>query len=147
MFEMDPGNPMARLFYAYVLIGNQRTEAAASIADTFPAEVRDTLPGRLTRFLAHAAAGRAADADALVTPDMAAVASATDLFPRILAQGYALAAMPERALYWLAIAIDRGFINYPFLATYDPSFAGLRANPRFRELLDVTRQRWERFEP
>ena len=146
MFNMDPGNPMARLFYAYVLIANQRHDEAAAIAGACPAEVRDTIPARLTRFLAHAAAGRAADADAIVTPDMAAVASATDLFPRILAQGYALAGMPDRALHWLEIAIDRGFINYPFLATHDPSFAGLRAHPRFRELLELSRQRWEKFE-
>ena len=54
--------------------------------------------------------------------------------------------MPDRALDWLAIAIDRGFINYPFLAQHDPFFATLRSDPRFQELMETVRDRWERFE-
>ena len=55
--------------------------------------------------------------------------------------------MPERALHWLAIAVDRGFINYPFLARHDPFFEGLRGQPRFQKLLETVRDRWEKFEP
>jgi TolB-like protein/thioredoxin-like negative regulator of GroEL len=146
MFEMDPGNPMARMFYVYVLILNQQTEAAATLVDTFPAEVRDTLPARLAMMLTLAAAGRAADVDAMVTPQMAASVATTDLFPRYLAQCYALAGVPDRALYWLEIAIARGFINYPFMATHDPFFAAMRSHPRFVELMTVARNRWSAFE-
>ena len=69
------------------------------------------------------------------------------MFPRIVAQGYALAGMSERALHWLAIAVDRGFINYPFLAQHDPFFERLRSQPRFQQLMETVRDRWERFEP
>ena len=68
------------------------------------------------------------------------------LIPRLLAQGYAMAGVPERAIDWLAIAVDRGFINYPFLARYDPFFESLRGDSRFQQLLDVVRDRWEKFE-
>jgi len=74
------------------------------------------------------------------------VATAPDLFPRILAQGYALAGMPDHALGWLTIAVDRGFINYPFLAEHDPFFSGLRGDPRFQQIAEAVRGRWERFE-
>ena len=146
MFEMDPGNPMARLFYVWVLILNQETRSVAAIAEQFPPEVRDTIPGRIGSFLAHAVAGNAAGMEAAISPEVEGVATATDLFPRLLAQGYALAGMSERAMHWLEIAIDRGFINYPFLAQYDPFFEGYRAHPRFLQLAKTARDRWERFE-
>jgi TolB-like protein len=147
MFEMDPGNPMARLFYIWVLILNRRTAPIEAILAACPREVRDTVPARLAMFLAHAVAGDTAAMHAMLTPETEAAATAGDVFPRMLAQGYALAGMPERAFHWLEIAIGRGFINYPFLARHDPFFRSLRTHPRFQPLMETTRDRWERFEP
>jgi len=146
MFEMDPTNPMARLFYVWVLILNRRDDALGVILETFPPEVRDTVPARISFFLAHALAGKRREAQAALTPEIEAVATATDVFPRLLAQGFALAGMPEPAMRWLEIAIDRGFINYPFLARHDPFFEPYRSHPRFQQLLDIVHDRWERFE-
>jgi hypothetical protein len=50
------------------------------------------------------------------------------------------------AIEWLEVAVDRGFINHPFLARHDPILACLRSHRRFRRLLDTVRERWERFE-
>jgi len=147
MFEMDPGNPMARLFYVWVLALNRRTDAIGAIVEGFPPEERDALPARLAFFLAHALAGNSRDACASLTPEIEATATATDMFPRFLAQGYALSGLPERALHWLTIAVDRGFINYPFLARHDPFFETLRSDPRFLRLMETVHERWERFEP
>jgi hypothetical protein len=55
--------------------------------------------------------------------------------------------MSERALHWLEIAVDRGFINHPFLVRHDPFFEGLRSQPRFQKLLETVRDRWEKFAP
>jgi hypothetical protein len=46
----------------------------------------------------------------------------------------------------LQAAIDRGFINYPFLARHDPAFEALRSDAAFKTLLETARHRWERFE-
>ena len=146
MYEMDPGNPMARLFYVWVLILNQRTDLVPRVLETFPPETRETVPARLAAFLTHAATGNARDAHEAISDEVSATASAADVFPRMLAQGYALAGIPERALHWLAIAVDRGFINYPFLAHHDPFFVGLRSDPRFQSLMETVRERWARFE-
>jgi len=145
MFEMDPGNPMARLFYVWILALTGDRESIDDVLETFPQEVRRTIPARLAFFIAHAASGNAAAAHAVVTPDVEAVAHAADMFPRIIAQGYALAGMPERALHWLAIAVGRGFINYPFLAQHDPCFLRMRDHPRFQELMAVVHTRWSAF--
>lgn len=44
---------------------------------------------------------------------------------------------------WLRFAVDRGFINHPFLAEHDPFLADLRHEPDFRKVLDELRPRWE----
>ena len=147
MFEMDPGNPMARLFYVPILAANGRMGEVREIVSDFPPEVKDTIPARVTTFLAHALAGNQPDALATLTPQIETIANATDVFPRFLAIGYAALEMPDRAIHSLSIAVDRGFINYPFLARHDPFMKPLRADPRFRELLATVHERWEKFEP
>jgi TolB-like protein len=146
MFEMDPTNPMARLFYVWVLVLNRRVESVGGILEGFSQEAGDTVPARIAFFLAHALAGNRRAVEAAVTQEIEAVATATDMFPRFLAQGFAMADMPERAMHWLEIAVDRGFINHPFLVRHDPCFAQLRRHSRFVRLMDVVRGRWERFE-
>ena len=146
MVAMDPGNPMARLFYVWILILNGRTDAVGAVLAAFPPDVRETVPARLAFFMADALAGNVEGVDAALTPEVDAAAKASDLFARILAQGYALAGRPDRALDWLEVAVGRGFINYPFLARYDPFLQTLSADPRFVALMVVARDRWERFD-
>jgi tetratricopeptide (TPR) repeat protein len=149
MLEMDPGNPMARLFYVWILVVEGRNDIIATVLEGAPHELNATIPARLTRFLALAAAGNAAGAHACLTTgtDISDVlARAADVLPRLVAQGYALAGMPDRALHWLTVAVDRGFINYPFLAHHDPCFATLRASPAYQALMEVVRERWAAFD-
>jgi TolB-like protein len=146
MYAMDPGNPMARLFYVWALVLNRRADEARVVLETFPREVRDTVPARLAFFLADALSGNGQEAQSVLTREIEAAARATDVFPRLLAQGFALAGMPERAIHWLEIAVERGFINHPFLTRHDPFFRSLRSDPRFVRLMATVRGRWERFE-
>jgi TolB-like protein/thioredoxin-like negative regulator of GroEL len=146
MFDMDPDNPMARLFYLWILALNGRADAVTTVLEGFSHAERDTVPARVAQFLAHALFHRQHDTLPTVTSDIEAVAKASDVFARFLAEGYAAAGVPERALHWLAIAVDRGFINYPFLARYDPFFEPLRSLPQFQQLLEGVRKRWLSFE-
>jgi hypothetical protein len=81
-----------------------------------------------------------------ITPDMEAAATATDVFARLLAEAYALAGLSALSIHWIEVAIERGFINHPFLARWDPFLEGLRSEPRFVALMEVVRKRWMRFE-
>ena len=146
MFDMDRGNPLARLFYVWVLALNDRRGEIETLLQTTPLEVRDTIPARLTAFFAHALSGHAQRAVAMLTPAIDAAANANDLFPRFLAQGYALAGMPEPAIDWLTIAVERGFINYPFLSQHDPFLRRLRGDRRFERVLATVKERWQAFE-
>jgi TolB-like protein len=98
MLEMDQANPMARLFYVWALILDRRFESVREVLRTAPADQRHTLPGRLAHFLASAAAGRSREAAAELNAEIEALALATDLFPRLLAQGFALAGERDSAL-------------------------------------------------
>jgi TolB-like protein len=146
MFDMDPGNPMARLFYVWILAANRRSNDVTAIVKTWPAQLLDTFPARLACFLTQSLAGNRSGALAMLTPEIEAGANTTDVFPRLLAEGYALAGLPERAIHWLRIAVDRGFINHPFLAQHDPFLENLRSDPRFTQLMNTVRERWEKFE-
>lgn len=145
MFEMDRTNPMARLFYVWVLLLNRRRADAEALVAACPSDLRDTLPARLMRFLALACAGKARQAQGVLNARVEEAGRTTDVFARFLAQGFACAGLHDAALRWLQTAIERGFINYPFLARHDPTFKTLRADPRFQQLLRGVRVRWQAF--
>jgi predicted Zn-dependent protease len=147
MFEMDPGNPMGRLFYLWVLALNGRRDAAAAVLDGFSVAERDSVPARTAQFFAHALGRHQQEALTCVTPEIERVAATSDVFARFLAEGYAMAGVGERAIHWLAVAVDRGYINHPFLARYDPCLEQVRSEPRFQQLLKHVRERWLSFEP
>ena len=62
-------------------------------------------------------------------------------------KGYAMAGVAERAIHWLEVAVDRGYVNHPFLARYDPCLEPVRSEPRFQQLLELVRERWRSFKP
>ena len=144
MLEMDPGNPMARLFFVWVLLLNSRETEIASVLASFPPELRDTVPARVADLLMHGA-GQALPLLPL-SSDVEEAAVASDVFARFLAAGYARAGAVEPAMRWLEVAVNRGFINHPFLAVVDPSLERLRQEPQFLRLMDKVQRRWECFE-
>jgi TolB-like protein/thioredoxin-like negative regulator of GroEL len=146
MFELDRANPLARLFYAWVLLLNGRRREARALLLACPPQLKESLPGWMMRQLAAALAGSLEEAPDPLTPEIEAVARATDLYARLLAQAFALADNRTAALRWLQRSIDRGFINYPFLARHDPCLRRLRRDVRFQRLLQQVRLRWRAFE-
>lgn len=146
MFEMDPGNPMGRLFYIWVLALTGRHDELVRVLDGFSPSERDTVPARAARFFAHAQIHRDPEALESVSRELEAVATTSDVFARFLAEGYAIVGVAEEAIRWLSRAVERGYINYPFLARYDPSFEPVRSHPGFQQLLEVVRERWQTFE-
>ena len=81
MFEMDPSNPMARLFFAWVLRLNHRDSDVVQLLQGLPAEQRGTIPARLLSFMGTIAADSQQEALAELTPGIDAVARGTDVFP------------------------------------------------------------------
>ena len=96
--------------------------------------------------LKHALKGDKAEALRVVTPEMEATAIRDEVFPWVLADGYALISEKDKALDWLEIAITRGFINYPFFSIHDPLLENVRSEERFKKLMEKVKSEWEHFE-
>ncbi len=146
MFEMDPSNPLARLFFAWALTLNRRDREVVHLMRGLPPDQRGTIPARLLSFMGMMAAGSQQEALSELTPGIDAFASGTDVFPRLLAEVFALGNLRVQAVRWLRVAIERGFINYPYLARTGNAFAQVRDDPSFLNLLELVRERWERFD-
>lgn len=129
MFEMDSDNPLARLFLVWVLASAGRTKEALRVAREFSAGQERGLPARVALLFDQALVGRALDELADVED---AMGSFGDMLPRLAAQAFSL-------------AVERGFINFPFLSEHDPLLADMRREQRFARVLVDVERRWRRF--
>ena len=146
MFDMDPGNPMARLFLVWILASAGRNDEAIAVADGFSEETADSLAGQVAQLYAKALRGESTDGECGLSLDAEALANTSDIFPRLLSQAYALLGQPGLAIAWLGKAVERGFINYPYMAYHDPLWAPIRDEPGFKVILRDVEQRWEQFD-
>lgn len=143
MYEMDPGNPIARLFYLWILAATGKKEEALALATSFPQPLQGSLPQQIAAVFA---AGLSGEKPIGLSAEVEPLAQLGDIFPRLLSQAYALAGDAPSATRWMALSVERGFINYPFLAKHDPLLAPIRDDPGFQALLANVRERWESFD-
>ncbi|MGH9422383.1 MAG: tetratricopeptide repeat protein, partial [Thermoanaerobaculia bacterium] len=146
MFEMDPGNPMTRLFYIWVLLLNRQRDLIPEIVKSFPDEIRHTAPARIALFLGETVNESSSALLPVFSAEMEAAIGQTDVLARMLASAYARAGATDQAMRWLERAVECGFINYPFLSRIDPTLENLRREPQFDRLMQVVRDRWVQFE-
>lgn len=145
MFEMDPGNPMGRLFFLWVLVLNGRVDEAVTLNAGYAEESRHSLPGEIAALFVQALENP--DTSRYVPEDpVLPEQCTTDVFPRLLAHVHALAGDPDGAVRWLRVALERGFINYPYIARHDHILRRLDGHAGFRQLLMDIRYRWEAFD-
>jgi eukaryotic-like serine/threonine-protein kinase len=94
----------------------------------------------------HALRGNKAQALEIVTDEWTGPAWQDYWIPYTVAQGYALLGETAEALRWLEHAVDKGWINYPYLSEVDPWLQNIRSDPRFEELMRRVKREWEEFE-
>jgi tetratricopeptide (TPR) repeat protein len=144
--QINPEFAMLRVLCALVLIHQGKNDEARVLVESAPEERTPSISGRQCVFIRHALSGDRAQARAAVSDALKAAARRVEYWSWVMARCYMLIDEHEQALDWLALAIDRGFINYPFLSQFDKGFAPLRGDPRFEALMQKAKFEFERFE-
>ncbi len=146
MYEMDPGNPVGRLFYLWALVSAGQNAEALSIIDGYSDDAAMSLPGQVARLFEAGLRGEGLVSDGGLSVDAETAANTSDVIPRLLSQAYSLCGQTGLAIVWLGRAVERGFINYPYIAHHDPLWESIREEPGFQVILRDVKQRWERFD-
>ena len=145
--EVDPANPTHRMLHAQTLAANGRQEEAIAMLHGVSSDAPTMGWARLASALGYALEGDRQQVLNVLTPDLRDAARWDDIFSWWMADSFALVGETEAALDAVQRMIELGIVNYPFLAEHEPFFSRLRSEPRFGQLMEQTRERWNAFEP
>jgi non-specific serine/threonine protein kinase len=96
-------------------------------------------------FLKYALKGEKEKIQNLLTKDFKNFSKRDPQWSHGVAFFYSLLGQKEDALDWLEKAVNRGFINYPFLNEYTPFLKNIRGEERFKKLMERVKYEWENF--
>ena len=142
-WQMDPGNPLVALCYGQSLALNQMTTPAIEVFDVLWGSFPGSVLAQLGQAYKYALRGCPVEVGESITADVEAVAEWDLYHAWNLAECYALVGDVDKALYWIARATSRGFLNYPLVASLNPFLAKIRPDPRFKAIEEDVKRQWE----
>jgi eukaryotic-like serine/threonine-protein kinase len=145
-YQTDPENPAREFNYALVLAYNKADAEAFSIIEKCVKADPDNALSKFGLLLKYALLKDQKSAFQIMTTDFRKTCQRDMEWSYNVAHTFALLDEKKEALDWLENAIDRGFINYPFINTYDPFLASIRGEERFKKLMERVKYEWEHFE-
>lgn len=143
LLAQEPQSPVARMFLVWILAINDQPDEIPAVVQGFADRDTGSIAAQVARCFAAAFAGTQPQPE--FTARSQALARSNDMYPRMFAQAFAVADEPEAAMEWLSLAVERGFINYPYLHKYDPLLTRLNKYPSYRNLLKEVEQKWSDF--
>ena len=144
--DLDPANLTSRMMHANALAANGRVDEAKGVLFTIAREEATMAWARMACALRFALSGDRDELLESITPDLREAARTDEIFSWWLADCYALAGEHQAALDCVERMIELGVFNYPFLAQHEPFLRPLHGEPRFHELLERARKKWDAFE-
>jgi TolB-like protein/tetratricopeptide (TPR) repeat protein len=132
---------LLRLYIGYFHAASGNTKEALELFDRILRETPEHPAAAAGAFLGHALRDERERALESVTATLEQAAWWDDFTPILMAGGYASIGEPGRALRWVDRAIEMGTTNVDFLGKHEPFLQSLRADPRFRELLEKADRR------
>jgi tetratricopeptide (TPR) repeat protein len=133
--------------YALALVYNGQVSEAVSMTDHVLRTTPKNFYDRLLLFLLYCLQGKKSDALECVTEEVKGTARRDPEYSWEIAIGYAMIGEADQAFDWLDNAVDRGFINYPFLSEHDRFLDSMREQDRFKHLMARVKREWESFAP
>jgi TolB-like protein len=134
---------LIHIIAAWVFARAGLREDSIEVLEKAAKKLHATLHGSWALFLRHALDGDAETCRTHVTPLLEQCAGRIDHVACTIADGYSLIGQNDNALKWIRNGMNRGFINYPFLAVHNPLLANVRSDPRYPELMREAKARWE----
>jgi len=134
--------PMSGFLAVGAYLAGDKDEALKEV-DRALAGDPDPIHDWLLRFIGHVCRGEAEAAMGFLDPVNKAVAWDDADLPLLLPAFFAHLGRMQDVLEWMARALGRGLINYPFFARH-AAFEDSRSDPRFQDLLGAFHREWER---
>ncbi len=144
--RMEPQNVAALVSVAWLLPICGHRDEACRLIDEYAKESPDVFHTAVSLLFKHAIEGDVLEFRRRMTDTVKHTARRDPQYSCMLADAYALAGMYDEALDWLENALNRGWVNYPFTAKYDPLLAPLRHEQRFQKIAERMKREWEEFE-
>jgi non-specific serine/threonine protein kinase len=145
-YQSHPDDQVGRLHYLLTLAYSGRIEEHISMVEEFSEEAPNPFAKNLFLFTRYAFEGKSAQAQQLMTPEFIAISKRDCQYAWHIADGYSALGESEKALEWLDIAVDNGFLNYPLLSEYDPFLENIRGEEGFKRLMERVKDEWEQFD-
>jgi eukaryotic-like serine/threonine-protein kinase len=141
--KLEPEHPLIISFTAVVLFNQGRVKESLAIAQEALRQHShfDALRVLIARCLS--AMGQHEEAQGMITPQVKETAAADYDIAFWLASFYAMEGLNDEAIEWLRHAVKLGNENYPYFAR-NAKLNNLRDDPRFLDLMNDLRLRWEK---
>jgi non-specific serine/threonine protein kinase len=141
----DPTSPLAQSSYAWLLACNGKRDEAIALIDQMGKGSSSSVMTVFSLLLKYGLLNDRESALRLITPDFRKTCSRDFEWSYWVASRLSLAGAKSEALDWLEHAVDRGFINYPFLGC-DPFLNNIRGEERYKKIMERAKYEWEHFE-
>jgi tetratricopeptide (TPR) repeat protein len=145
-FRMEPQSPAALFFTAMWLAYSGQFEEARGLVEENLGTDSDNALTRGSLLVKFAVEGDEDRICELVAGDFVRTARRDPQWSYFVAGLHALAGFEKEALDWLSNAVDRGFVNYPFISQHDRLIESIRGEARFQEILTRAKREWEHFD-
>jgi len=145
LYQADPTSPLAQTSYSLSLAYNGKRDEALAVIDRMGKGNSNNVMTLFSLLLKYALLHDQESALRLITPDFRKTCSRDFEWSYWVANLLSIAGAKKEALDWLENAVNRGFINYPFMQC-DPFLDNLRGEERFKKLMERAKYEWEHFE-
>jgi TolB-like protein len=140
-YQIYPKIPQVQLYYAYFSMLNGNKHQAISVLERYISDTSGSIFAVMGKFFK--AAIQNPDQNVILTAEEEEKLKIDVEWSWLIADFYSLMKRNEQALDWLEHAVNRGFINYPLFATYDPFLENLREERRFLNLMDKVKHSYD----
>lgn len=145
VLSLDPSNNYYRGFAVLNFANASNLQEVEKIAEALRSGMSDNW-ARMGVLYDCALKKREDEFKEIISLEFKATAEWDETLSWALSQCYASVGNVEESVFWLKKAMQRGFINYPFLSEIDPFIAKIRNDDRVQKILAQIKTEWENFE-